>query len=126
MTTITKTLLSATLKAEAVRIRHLRNTRRAALRRGRAELTELRAAGNTPGGWTDHHHTAARLRWACVCPSQRARCANLALGHLRGHAYKTVEGSTKTPDDVLFGALAKEIATKAGVPHGEIVSWLRE
>jgi hypothetical protein len=124
---IKKAILSAALKAEAIRIRHLRNLRRRALALGRAELAEDYAQGTSPSSWswTEHHLYADRLRQAAVCPSQRARCSNLALGYLRGHRYQAIEHSTKTPKDVMYGTLGKEIAQRSGASLDEIVDWLK-
>lgn len=76
------------------------------------------------GEWINQHMTHyAALRDAAVCPSQRARCANLALGFLRGREYVQIENKTKTHKPKMF-QLAREVAMKAGVRFDDIVKWI--
>ena len=119
---IQKTILSATLKAEAVRIRHLRARAKKTLARARS-LRQSEAGTDTE---------AQRLTWlslglkeAAICPAYRARCANLALGYLKGRAYLQIEAKTRTSPYELYSCISREVAKKAGVPHEDIVTWLR-
>lgn len=112
-----KEILSATLKAETVRIRHLRGE-------ANRQLAFARKA-KTGAHKNDHYPLVWSLRAAALCPSRRARCANLALGFLRGTPYREIEPFTRTPESVLYGSLAKEIAAKANATPGEIVDWMR-
>lgn len=128
---IARKILSSALKAEAARIRFLRTEsrkHRAAARR----LRPHRAAAHTAGDWTlartlgeresDHVALADGLREASVCPSERARCANLALGFLRGRAYREIEATTRTPSWAL-AALMREVAKKAETPYEVVLAW---
>lgn len=111
-----KYLCSATLKAEAERIRFLRNKRKRLLAFARNPKTPDNEADRARGQAHD-------LKWATVCPSERARCALLALAYLKGMPYRQVEASTRTSKHELYGRLAKEIAKKAEASHDDIVEW---
>jgi hypothetical protein len=116
--TVKKSILSATLKAEAIRIRYLRRKAKNQFRRARQADMPQEEIEST-------RSLAHRLLGASGCPSQRARCANLALGILRSTPYLKIELSTKTPTWYLYGHLAKEVAAKAGIPYEDVVAWMQ-
>ena len=111
---IQRELLSATLKAEAIRIRYLRN------KAGKA-LDYARRTGDEGA-----RERFFELKEAAVCPSERARCANLALGFLKGRPYLGIEAKTRTSKIDLMGRIAAEVAKKAGVDHSSILAWFTE
>lgn len=132
-------ILRATLKAEALRIRHLRKAARhhrdTARKLRKEHFIEMNDCGTAmkPNQMADaetrelhdhHFDTFWRTRSAADCPSQRARCANLALGFLRGRHYLDIEERTSTPDWVMRGVIAREIAKKAGATETAITEWL--
>jgi len=117
-TYITRSILSAKLIAEGALIRSLRRK----ARRHRALARKLTQAHEH---WAEHNNLARRLRGATVCPSERARCANLALGYLKGRPYLSIEHKTHTPACYMVGTIAKEVAKKADVHYQEIVQWIQ-
>ena len=113
-----KDLNRSHLRAETARIRFLRL-------RSRQELSYARRPGLQGDRRALHVARAMRRLRASECPSQRARCANLALGFLNGRSYWQIEKTTRTPRFTLLGDLAREVAKKAGVDHEEIAAWMR-
>lgn len=116
MSTVQKHILRATLKAETVRIRHLK-------RQFLHHRTQARAA-LTPQLSLEHYDLMWRFRWSAECPAQRARCANLALGYLNGKTYRQIENKTRLPLGLLASKLSAEIATKANVKRELILAWM--
>lgn len=116
MSHVQREILSATLKAEAVRIRHLRDKAR--------KHRELARKSDDTDHKADHYGLMFRFQASSDCPSERARCANLALGFLRGTPYLRIEATTRTPKHKLFGYLSREIAKKACVSHDDVTAWL--
>ncbi len=73
----------------------------------------------------EHMDMWARIYGATGCPAQRARCANLALGFLRGRKYCQVENKTHTPLPEMH-QMSKEISSKADVSYKDIIAWIDE
>ncbi len=116
MSLVTRTILSATLKAEALRIRTLRDT-------ARMHLGCARRA--TDNDFKDKHYDLwSRIESASVCPSERARCANIALGFLRGTPYRAIEFKTRRSTVVTVSSLFREVASKAGAPNEAVHAWM--
>jgi len=135
-TLVNRKILSATLKAEAVRIRYLRDCalrHRTIYRESAAEALRLRAEATSSYHELERAKTLEarervhtdlfwRFRRSSECPSERARCANLALGYLRGTPYHRIEASTHSSYGTM-NRIMREVATKAGAPVEDILRW---
>jgi hypothetical protein len=114
---IKRKILSATLKAETVRIRMLRAEAEKHLRCARSTDDDVREEGHRIL-WRD-------FKEAAVCPSARARAANLTLGFLKGRPYRQIEYKTRMTTKQLLTVVAPEVSRKAGVPYDTIVAWMQ-
>ena len=116
MTLVQRRILSATLKAETIRIRSLR---------AEAQLHLIAARISRPEYEEEQRGLWRQFIDATGCPSYRARTANLALGFLNGKPYKQIEYKTRTKTTELYGVLSGEVASKACVPHDDVVKWMQ-
>lgn len=113
---VRKQILRSALKAETTRIRHLK--RLAAHHRHQSRIVEKTVWSN------EHDDLSWRYRDAAVCPAERARCANIALGYLNGRSYRQIENKNRLPLANVVQSLAKEIASKTSVEAPVIMKWM--
>ena len=106
------------IRDEAAKIRQMRELKRKSLHLARQPYTN--------DFWREKLRSDAHaLHEGTLCPSQRVRCAHLAVAFTQGRVYKDIEATTRSKGYEMY-QIQKEVAKKAGVSYDDIHAWMSE